>query len=228
MGSIISNKEILENVVSGSFYKKEVLNKLGYKTLSGNYKTLDKYLSLYKIDISHFLKAKDSIKGKAFNKKYELDEILVKDFKGALSNTVIKGYLYKEGLKEEKCEMCSQPTNWFGKNLSFILDHINGDNNDNRIENIRIICPNCDSTLKTYMGRNNINPQSKRQKNIRLRINKGLNKNLELEHIKQILLESNIDFTKKTWGKVVSKLLNKSPQYCLKFIKKNFKEFLIN
>jgi hypothetical protein len=50
--------------------------------------------------------------------------------------------------------MCGQTEDWKGMKMSLILDHINGINNDNRIENLRIVCPNCNSTLETFSGRN--------------------------------------------------------------------------
>ena len=55
--------------------------------------------------------------------------------------------------KGEKCEICGV-TNWEGKPLSFVLDHINGNAGDHRSENVRIICPNCDSQTPTFGGRN--------------------------------------------------------------------------
>ncbi len=61
--------------------------------------------------------------------------------------------LIKEGYKEQKCELCGT-SHWQGQQLSLILDHINGVNDDHRLENLRIICPNCDSLLPTFCGRN--------------------------------------------------------------------------
>ena len=64
--------------------------------------------------------------------------------------------LIKEGIKEQRCEICGT-SHWQGQQLSLILDHINGVNDDHRIENLRIICPNCDSLLPTFCGRNKRN-----------------------------------------------------------------------
>lgn len=66
----------------------------------------------------------------------------------------LKNRLYKEKLKERKCELCGQDENWKGKKMSLILDHINGIHNDNRLENLRIVCPNCNATLDTHCGKN--------------------------------------------------------------------------
>ena len=61
--------------------------------------------------------------------------------------------LFHDKIKEQKCEICGT-SSWQGHQLSLILDHINGINNDHRLENLRIVCPNCDSLLPTFCGRN--------------------------------------------------------------------------
>lgn len=68
---------------------------------------------------------------------------------------------YKKICPAKKCEICDQSEIWNEKNLTFILDHVDGDNHNNEISNLRWICPNCDSQLPTYTGRNN-----KKRKNI--------------------------------------------------------------
>lgn len=64
--------------------------------------------------------------------------------------------LIKSGIKDQWCEICGT-SHWGGQQLSLILDHINGINDDHRLENLRIICPNCDSLLPTFCGRNKRN-----------------------------------------------------------------------
>jgi RNA polymerase subunit RPABC4/transcription elongation factor Spt4 len=61
--------------------------------------------------------------------------------------------LIKENIKYERCEVCGIEE-WNGKLVSFELDHINGVRNDHRINNLRIICPNCHSQTHTYRSRN--------------------------------------------------------------------------
>jgi HNH endonuclease len=66
----------------------------------------------------------------------------------------LKRRLYAEGLKQRRCELCGQDEEWNGARMALILDHINGVSNDNRFENLRIVCPNCAATLETHCGRN--------------------------------------------------------------------------
>lgn len=56
--------------------------------------------------------------------------------------------------KDYKCEICGMDGIWNGKPLVLVLDHINGNPNDNRYENLRFVCPNCNSQLPTFTGRN--------------------------------------------------------------------------
>jgi 5-methylcytosine-specific restriction endonuclease McrA len=65
----------------------------------------------------------------------------------------LKNKLFKEGIKENKCDICDI-SNWMGKKINCELDHINGDRTDHRIENLRILCPNCHSQTETFRSKN--------------------------------------------------------------------------
>jgi len=67
-------------------------------------------------------------------------------------NMFIKKRIIQENLIEYKCHRCDV-TEWFGEKITLDLDHINGNNRDNRLENLRFLCPNCHSLTSTYKGR---------------------------------------------------------------------------
>jgi hypothetical protein len=89
-----------------------------------------------------------------------LDEILVEH--SQYSRGQLKARLYAAGLKERLCELCGQNEYWQGAHMSLILDHINGVADDNRLENLRIVCPSCAATLDTHCGRQNRLPAEPR------------------------------------------------------------------
>ena len=144
------SKEILEKIVNSSNNYSEVTKKLGLKPFYGNRQTVKKYINLFEIPTNHF---RLTSSGGGNKKKFELKDILIKDSQ-YLWTTNLKERLYNEGLKDRCCEICGQGEVWMGKNISLILDHINGINNDNQIENLRIVCPNCNATLSTHGGKN--------------------------------------------------------------------------
>jgi hypothetical protein len=143
-------KEFLEPIISESRYWGEVFEKLGIIQGGGNMNNIKKHVSNYNIDTSHFVsKSKAlSIRVEKRNGKLKYKDLFIKDCKHG--RQVIKRFIYSEKLKDIKCEICDQDENWNGKKMSLILDHINGINNDNRIENLRLLCPNCNATLDTH------------------------------------------------------------------------------
>ena len=87
------------------------------------------------------------------NLRFDNEDVFVEN--STYARHRLKKRIYDDDLLDTtKCACCGQPPYWNGKELIFILDHINGINNDNRIENLRLICSNCDSQLPTYKSRN--------------------------------------------------------------------------
>ena len=151
-GSIIWDKETLTLFIKESKTKKEVLEKMNIRSAGSNFYILQFYINLYNLDISHFVKNYEMMINVNRARKISLDKILIKN--STYSRTLLKDRLYKEGLKERKCEICGQNEDWNGRKMSLILDHVNGIHNDHRFENLRIVCPNCNATLETHCGKN--------------------------------------------------------------------------
>ena len=77
--------------------------------------------------------------------------LVVKLVPGARGN--LKRRMIDNGLKEPRCERCGIDT-WLGSTLTLALHHINGDNRDDRLENLSLLCPNCHSQTENFAGRN--------------------------------------------------------------------------
>lgn len=132
-------KKQLEKIINESNSHREVLRKLGYCTTGNNNRILKQMIEEYQIDTSHF----KSSRGKNRTDK----EIFKKDSKVAQS--VLRKRFKEREFVEYKCDTCGLPPEWHGRPLTLILDHINGDNHDNRLENLHWVCPNCNSQLAT-------------------------------------------------------------------------------
>jgi hypothetical protein len=147
----IYHKDFLENIIKESTNIGMVLDKLNLRKAGGNYKVINKYIIEYNLDVSHFISGKFKI-GSSSKTKISLEEILVEN--SSYSRKNLKKRLYNDGILIKECCLCGQNEDWNGMKISLILDHINGIHNDNRIENLRIVCPNCNAGLDTFAGRN--------------------------------------------------------------------------
>jgi hypothetical protein len=150
----IYSKENLAPIVNSSLTISEVLEKLNLRKAGGNFSVIKKYIKKYELNISHFDVHNKKIHGLVLRntRKISLSLILVEN--STYGRTSLKRRLYDEGLKSRNCEKCGQGEEWQGKKMSLILDHKNGIYNDNRIENLQIVCPNCNATLDTHCGKN--------------------------------------------------------------------------
>lgn len=139
----MNEKELLQSLVKECNSFSEILRKQGKAVSGASVKVLKQKLDSYKITY-HFIKNNNTKPGKGKT----LEEILTKD--SIYQSSKLKIKLIEAGLKEDKCEVCGQNTNWNTLPLVLQLDHINGDHYDNRLENLRIICPNCHSQTDTF------------------------------------------------------------------------------
>lgn len=143
----------LITAVKESSSVRAVINVLGLIPAGGNYLQVTLRIRDLNLDISHF-------KGKAWNKgmsyhttvRPDLSALLVMN--GKVQSYKLKKRLYEEGLKEQACELCGWSQISIDGRIPLELDHINGVHSDNRIENLRILCPNCHSLQPTHRGKN--------------------------------------------------------------------------
>ena len=143
----------LRNAVAEAKSIAGVIRALGLKIGGSVYITIKQRISDLGLDTSHFT-GQGWSKGQSVtcSPGRPLSEILVANSK-YLSTASLRKRLIKEGLKEEACENCGG-TEWCGQPIPLQLDHINGDRTDNRLANLRLLCPNCHAQTDTWCGKN--------------------------------------------------------------------------
>lgn len=164
----IEEYNLLKEIIEKSETLHEVLVLLGRNTSSCTYTNIKRKILFYKIDISHFLTRSE--KTKKLYREGKLKKISTEElFKNNThrSRSCIKNRILQENLLEYKCSLCNQSDIWLGKKISLILDHINGNRNDNNLENLRFVCPNCNATLDTHcLGLRVKKPKEKKIKDL--------------------------------------------------------------
>jgi transposase-like protein len=146
-------EEEARQAVADSKSYSETLRQLGMRPAGGNHALLKKYVDeVWEISTEHFDPAAAAVRNLHRSAK-PLAEILVEG--STYSRNKLKQRLFEAGLKRRSCEMCGQDESWRGRRMALILDHVNGTPDDNRLENLRIVCPNCAATLETHCGRKN-------------------------------------------------------------------------
>lgn len=146
--------EELINAVKISKSYSNVIRILGLKQAGGTQKNIKAHVERLKCDVSHFT-------GMLWSKgKTKLDDprignaedIFVQNSKS--SKSYIRNLVIKTKVIEYKCQLCSNSGTWNNKALKLQLDHINGDPRDQRLENLRFLCPNCHTQTETYCASN--------------------------------------------------------------------------
>ena len=187
-------------LIKNSCSLREVCLKANIIDTTGNYNTLKRIIKEENIDITHF-KRQNNSKQECHNIEYYL-------VKGShITSYRLKNKLIKEGIKEQKCECCGL-TEWLEQPIKLELHHLNGDNTDNRIENLQLMCPNCHTYTDNYGGKN-----QRLNKKEDLKKEKQKQKQIDIEYLQELLNEySDIN--------IVSEIIKVKPKTISRYIKK--------
>ena len=128
-----SDDEFIKIVQQSSSYK-ECLFNLGYHSNSGaSTNRLKQKIQQLNIDVSHFTSKIPMVRSE--------ENIFIEN--STASQKTLRDWYKKGNYAPYVCSICGQEPIWQGKQLTLILDHKNGINNDDRLENLRWVCPNC-------------------------------------------------------------------------------------
>jgi hypothetical protein len=143
----ILDSEIIENIKT-SKNMRDLILKMNACVSGAAYKILKKRISELNLDTNHWNLYKKSLPKIGRKKEIPLEMILVEN--SSYNSSHVKDKLFKYNLLVNECNICGQLPEWNGLPLVLQLDHINGVSNDNRIENLRILCPHCHTQTETY------------------------------------------------------------------------------
>jgi hypothetical protein len=150
-------QEEFKQIIKDSHSIGEATEKCGIINKGRNYQTIHRRIKIENIDCGHFVSNFDKISRRGKGSLIPLEKVMVEN--SNYSRKSLKKRLLKLGMLENNCSLCGISPIWNKINLVMILDHINGIFNDNRIENLRLICPNCNSQLDTHCGKRNRRPK---------------------------------------------------------------------
>lgn len=155
---------------SGKFCSRSCANSRGTRTdefkrnISEKLKGLPSKNKGKKLSIEHRQKISDGLKGKVLGKSplFSNEEVFIEN--STYPRKDIKRRILKYDLIKYSCVLCNNDGEWNNSKLVLQLDHINGVNNDHRIENLRFLCPNCHTQQTTYAAKNRSNPNRQPKK----------------------------------------------------------------
>lgn len=140
----------LIRAVKNSKSKLQVIKKLGL-TVPGSYRTVNKYIRLLNIKLDHF--ETNSERGKRIGKHKRLKNKDVFKIDSDYDSVGLKRRIIRDNLLPYICQLCNLTDTWNSLPLILQLDHISGKNRDNRLKNLRFLCPNCHTQTNTFCRR---------------------------------------------------------------------------
>lgn len=147
-------REILEQAVAASTNMCEVLRHLGLDVVGGHHTHISRRIKAYGIDTSHFTSVVRTERMRYNQRRRRPDEILIEDtstHSRRIRSDRLRRAMGEVGV-DERCALCGIEAVWLGEPLPLEVDHIDGNWRNNRIENLRLLCPNCHSTTDSYRG----------------------------------------------------------------------------
>lgn len=147
------NEEAVRAAVAQAKSYSETLRLLGIQSDGANHDMLRRQVERLGLSTAHFDPAWAQRARTLGAGPIPLENVLVQGSRFHRGH--LKERLFRGGLKPRRCEECGQGETWRGRRMALILDHVNGVPGDHRLENLRILCPNCAATLDTHCGRKN-------------------------------------------------------------------------
>jgi 5-methylcytosine-specific restriction endonuclease McrA len=150
------SKEEFQKIMDTSFTITDFLKGFGLNARSGNHRTLYRRIEKENISLVKFVENKKEWRKKHLKTlgiKNRIDNKNIFIENSTTERSIVKRRIIQEKIIPYKCLFCGNIGEHNGETLSLQLDHINGINNDNRIENLRFLCPNCHSQTANYSGK---------------------------------------------------------------------------
>ena len=144
--------ELREAVAASASYS-QAIRRLGLVPAGGNYVQVQRRIRELALDTSHFTGKRWNV-GLKFRPSPPAPLEVVLVVGRPTGSHKLKKRLFRAGLKAPVCELCGWAARAPDGRIPVELDHINGDRSDNRLENLRILCPNCHSLQPTHRGLN--------------------------------------------------------------------------
>ncbi|MFD2718793.1 HNH endonuclease [Hymenobacter monticola] len=150
----LSTDDEFRLAVAESLSVAQVLGRIGLVPAGGNYKTVHTRIAKLGLDTSHFTGAawNQGARYRTLGPAFSWENVLVEN--SAYTSTYrLRNRLIEHGIKGHRCEKCGL-TEWQQEPIPLELHHANGINNDHRLANLQLLCPNCHALTENYRGKN--------------------------------------------------------------------------